>query len=177
MIRHLNSKFPTTTACHAFRPFRSECDTAATQNCAESASSITLQLTKKKRRDRTHYITWMPVVDDKNNSVPPRVVAGLVLEAGVKNQGLAILPRPLLLPDSHPAVLRYIHPCEARAPVLQTQVEGGQSEGSVGPATFRPPGFHAKKRGRVIYHMMLPALRTRRTETPTNVKRFSLTHK
>lgn len=61
----------------------------------------------------------MPVVDDENNPVPPRVVASLVLEAGVKDQGLAVLPHPLLLSDSHPAVLRYIYPCEARVPAMQ----------------------------------------------------------
>lgn len=66
----------------------------------------------------------MPVVDDENNPVPPRVVAGLVLEAGVKDQGLAVLPRPLLFSDPHPAVLRDIYPCEARAPAQKEEVGG-----------------------------------------------------
>lgn len=61
-----------------------------------------------RARNKSH--TWMPIVDDKDDPVAPRVVAGLVLEAGVKDQGLSVFPRSLLLPNPHPAILWYVYP-------------------------------------------------------------------
>lgn len=63
-------------------------------------------------------VTWMPIVDDEDDPIPPRVVAGLVLEARVQDQGLAVFPRPLLLPYAHPAILRYIHPCTTKRKMI-----------------------------------------------------------
>lgn len=52
----------------------------------------------------------MPVVYDEDDSVAPRVVAGLVFEARVEDQRLAVLPTSLLLPNPHPAILRNVYP-------------------------------------------------------------------